>query len=128
MFFSQSPPDDHHRTLQTLIEDLALKTEDLGKSLEGLQGLAEELALDASKELHPDALVRLQMLDSLTQRLFVLPRLLRCLKAAVPPELAMNDVQVLDLFATAMCSYQGADTARRPSREHEVGDWEIWKV
>lgn len=126
MPLGQTPADDHPCTLRALIEDLALKTEELGKSLEGVQGLAEEIALGSNTGVHPESLVRLQVLDSLTQRLFVLPKLLRCLKAAVPEGLAMSDLELLRSFAAAICSYQGTAIPDRPERLDESGDCELW--
>lgn len=126
MPLGQTPSDDHPCRLRVLIEDLALKTEDLGKSLEGVQGLAEEIALGLNTGLHPEALVRMQVLDSLTQRLFVLPKLLRCLKAAIPEELAMSDLDLLRSFAVTIRSYHGTAISDRPERSDESGDCELW--
>lgn len=122
----KTPSTDPVWTLQALIEDLALKAEDLGKSLEGVQGLAEEIALGSRIGIHPDSLMRLQVLDSLTQRLFVLPGLLRCLKAAVPEELTMHDVELLRSFEAIMNAYQGTLTSGPTERLTASGDCDLW--
>lgn len=124
----QPESDDTQFSLRALVEDLALKTEDLGRGLERVQGLAEEIALAPRTGLHPETLVRLQVLDSLTQRLVVLPRLLRCLKAAVPEELVMSDVELLRSYEAMWCSYQGAATSVRPDRSGDSGDCELWSL
>lgn len=124
----QPESDDPQCSLRALVEDLALKTEDLGRGLEGVQGLAEEIALASRTGLHPETLVRLQVLDSLTQRLVVLPGLLRCLKAAVPEGLVMSDVELLRSYEAMRYSYQGAATSERPDRSGDSGDCELWSL
>lgn len=120
-------PADPQWTLRVLIEDLACKAEDMGKTLEGLQGLADEIALDSRKGAHSESLVKLQVLDSLTQRLFILSRLFRCLKGAVPADLTLGDVERLQSFSAEMSSYQGATTCGSIEYSNGSGDCEIWK-
>lgn len=126
MPLGESLSDDQHCTLRALIEDIAFRTEDLGWRLEDLQGLAEGIALGSRTGIDPATLVRLQVLDSLTQRLFVLPELLRCLKAAVPEDLAMTDAEIHRSFAAMLSSYQGTATSDQPDRPDTSGDCELW--
>lgn len=114
--------------VRDLLEQIACKTDDLRKCMEGIQDLAGEMTSDAAVGHHSNSLMRLQILDSLCQRVAVLPELIRSLKTAVPAELRIEDAETLRAFAASMCSYQGAAVSSRPEGSDGVGDFEIWKI
>lgn len=111
-----------------LLEEVAVKTEDLRGCIEGIQELAGEMAADPAADLQGNSLMRLQVLDSFCQRVAALPELIRSLKSAVPAELLVENVETIGAFSAAMCSYQGAAVSSRPEDSDGVGDFEIWKI
>lgn len=114
--------------VRDLLEEIASKTEELRICIEGIQELAGEITSDPAAGLHRSSLMRLQILDSLCQRLAALPELVRSLKAAVPAELRIEDVETFRAFSVAMCSYQGAAVPSRPESSDGAGDCEIWRI
>lgn len=114
--------------VRDLLEEIASKTEDLRMCMEGVQELAGEITSDPAARLPSSSLMRLQILDSLCQRLAALPELVRSLKAAVPTELRIEDVGTLRAFSVAMSSYQGAAVSSRPESSDGAGDCEFWRI
>ena len=114
--------------LRDLLEEIAVKTEDLRGCMEGIQELAGEMAVDPGAELQTRSLMRLQVLDSICQRVAALPDLVRALKTGVPAELRIDSIDTIRAFSASMRSFQGAAICSRPENADEVGDFEFWKT
>lgn len=115
-------------SVRDLLEEVAVRTEDLRICIEGIQELVGEIAADPAADLQGNSLMGLQVLDSICQRVAALPELVRSLKTAVPAELCIENVETIRAFSALMHAYQGAAISSRPGDSDGTGDFEIWKI
>lgn len=112
--------------VRDLLEDIVRQIEDLGNDLESLQDMAGELVMVPGTEFRRTMLLRLQLIDSLSQRVAALPALVRALKSTVPEDLAIEDPDSRRVFSAALCAYLGTTPANPAEGAGNEGDCEIW--
>lgn len=112
--------------VRDLLEDIARQIDNLGTGIEGLEGIADELVSNPTAGIRRDILMRLQLIDSLSQQIAALPALVRSLKSSVPGDLVIEDTKARDAFSAAQCTYQGATASGQSETSGTVGDCELW--